>query len=241
MKRLFYTLVLLAGFQFAQAQEVIAVTAYDVSTGSWMPLDSIVYDTFPNLPVTFPIMVYLANTGTENLLQEDTITLEFALNGFILETRNMIAPSSGFNVGDAIYTPNSLQIPISTAVPLNLGTNGNRFCAKVTSVTVNKIRKIVNTEHCETFTIRSVNIADIGNLKEVSIYPNPVRGSNLKIENLQEATELSLYNITGQLVKRESAVTGNTYMDVSHLSNGMYFLKLQSGKHVRTQKIQIVK
>ncbi|MDR0602986.1 MAG: T9SS type A sorting domain-containing protein [Bacteroidales bacterium] len=50
-----------------------------------------------------------------------------------------------------------------------------------------------------------------------------------------------MYNITGQLIQKETAVMGDVNMDVSNLSNGIYILKMQSGKNIRTEKIQIIR
>jgi hypothetical protein len=89
--------------------------------------------------------------------------------------------------------------------------------------------------------IPNLDIADINSLNTVNIFPNPIRDNNLKIENLNEATDIHIYNITGQLIRTETAVMGNADIDVSNLSNGMYILKMQSGESIRTEKIQVVR
>ena len=77
------------------------------------------------------------------------------------------------------------------------------------------------------------------NIESVNMYPNPVSG-NLKINNLNESTTINVYSITGQLLRSVSA-TGSTEIDMSDLSDGLYFVKMQNGKSVRTEKIQVIK
>ncbi|MDR2410598.1 MAG: T9SS type A sorting domain-containing protein, partial [Bacteroidales bacterium] len=85
-----------------------------------------------------------------------------------------------------------------------------------------------------------LSIADASALNAIHIYPNPVRDNNLKIENIDEATDVHIYSMTGQLVQKAPAVMGNVNMDVSNLSNGVYILKMQSGKNIRTEQVHII-
>jgi len=77
-------------------------------------------------------------------------------------------------------------------------------------------------------------------MASVKIYPNPVN-SNLKIENMNEVTDINIYNVTGQVVRTIPSATGSIDVDMSNLSNGLYFIKMQNGKNVRTEKIQVVR
>jgi Secretion system C-terminal sorting domain len=65
----------------------------------------------------------------------------------------------------------------------------------------------------------------------MKIYPNPVEKQlffDLK-KGLPEDYNVSIFNLQGQLVKRE-ILRGNT-MEVENLNNGVYFLKIQDLKH----------
>jgi hypothetical protein len=90
-----------------------------------------------------------------------------------------------------------------------------------------------------TFT-KNNSITSIDVLKSAKLYPNPVSGS-LKIENLEDATNVNIYNVMGQIVRTIPSATGSIDVDMSDLSNGLYFIKMQNGKNVRTEKIQVVK
>jgi len=70
----------------------------------------------------------------------------------------------------------------------------------------------------------------------LSIYPNPVNDmiyiekiSNIDIQNIQ------LYDMQGSLVKESRMV--DDQLDMSHISSGMYFLKISTNDGVATQKI----
>lgn len=71
-------------------------------------------------------------------------------------------------------------------------------------------------------------------LSDIRIYPNPVENV-LNINASHPIDQLELYNTTGALVLKQTAVNGS--IDVSNLSSGVYILKLQSGNSVQTHKI----
>ena len=61
---------------------------------------------------------------------------------------------------------------------------------------------------------------------EVQIMPNPANDS-FRISNLDKDEEMSIYSMTGQKVMSE-IVTDNQTIDISHLANGLYFVKIGS-------------
>jgi len=63
---------------------------------------------------------------------------------------------------------------------------------------------------------------------EIRVYPNPTTGQ-LRITNyeLRESTTIEIYNVVGQkLLSIESLKSTETTIDIQHLTNGMYFLKV---------------
>jgi len=65
---------------------------------------------------------------------------------------------------------------------------------------------------------------------KLQVYPNPTNGQ-LRITNyeLRESTTIEIYNVMGQkLLSIESLDSTETTIDVQHLANGMYFLKVGS-------------
>ena len=77
-------------------------------------------------------------------------------------------------------------------------------------------------------------------LNTVKIHPNPTR-DRIKIENLNETTDISIYSIAGQLLTNISSAVGDIEIDVSKLANGVYFIKMQNRQNTRTAKVRIVK
>ena len=77
-------------------------------------------------------------------------------------------------------------------------------------------------------------------LESVKVYPNPVRNM-LNIDNLSTEANISIYNMAGQLVISEQAVSGTNSIDLSSLSAGLYIVRMQDGNNVRTEKVQVIK
>ena len=76
----------------------------------------------------------------------------------------------------------------------------------------------------------------------ISVYPNPVNATlNIKLSNTNELPDsYSIYNMLGQLVKKNSNLNASDLsIDVSSISNGMYFIKLKKDGKITT--IQFVK
>jgi len=67
------------------------------------------------------------------------------------------------------------------------------------------------------------------------VYPNPAK--DLLTINNEISTEISLYTITGALVRERKAAEKNYQLDVSDLPRGVYILKLQNDSGMRISKI----
>ena len=76
-------------------------------------------------------------------------------------------------------------------------------------------------------------------IQTVKLYPNPV-SSILNIANLKN-TKVEIFNVVGQRIVNLENVNGEQTVDMSEYPNGIYFVKIQSGKAVRTEKIKLVK
>jgi len=88
-------------------------------------------------------------------------------------------------------------------------------------------------------------ISDYELLKaSVSVYPNPLTKNN--ILNLKfgfnTSAKISIYTVTGKLaLKDEINNTDSKQMDVSALTNGIYFLKISTDNASITRKVVIMK
>src|SRR5690606_22820627 len=76
----------------------------------------------------------------------------------------------------------------------------------------------------------------------IPIHPNPSKGLfNIHGNNLTEELIITLYNSNGKLVHHQINVENDFLetVDLSSLSKGMYFIKLQSGESMEMRKLII--
>jgi len=89
------------------------------------------------------------------------------------------------------------------------------------------------------FNVGNVGIADAAQeIAEVKIYPNPTTGKlTVKCAETLHATSVQMFDAVGQVVGTYRIPPENTEMqiDISHLSAGLYFLKID-GKTVKVVK-----
>ena len=84
----------------------------------------------------------------------------------------------------------------------------------------------------------NVGIAETENYPSLRVYPNPARNGELRVENgeLKENSVIEIYNVVGQKLQSTTVNLQSTItIDISHLTNGMYFLKID-GKVARFVK-----
>ena len=231
MRKFIYTIILVGAFQFAQGQQVVDFI-YQYGSNYYYLTDS---TEFSNTNISLPMIIDVKNTNSQDLLQGDTIAIVFALNDSLFKSSYWVLNKTWSKDSLILLDIGTVSLPSKF-----LKSGNNMICAVVAYVTVNKVRESVMKVTCKGFKIKATNVADIDIFESVKLYPNPVRG-NLKIENLNEATDISIYNIMGQEVQKVSSAMGSVEIDMSGLSNGLYFVKMQNGKNIRTEKIQVVK
>ena len=78
-------------------------------------------------------------------------------------------------------------------------------------------------------------VEEIVSPKANAIYPNPTHGS-FTIQ-LAEESNVHIYNVLGQTVTCLDKVSGIQPIDLSHAQKGLYFVKIQSGNNIETQKL----
>lgn len=81
-----------------------------------------------------------------------------------------------------------------------------------------------------------VGVAGVEDEGMLRVYPNPVTDGMITIENGREIEQVEVYNGVGKLVK---ILFGNTTVNVSELSSGVYFIKVYSGSNVEVCKFII--
>ncbi len=71
--------------------------------------------------------------------------------------------------------------------------------------------------------------------KEFKIYPNPAK-NRLYITNLDDVKKIEIFNLSGERVLTFDNFTYDG-LDISNLSNGLYFVKIQNEESSHTQKL----
>lgn len=77
------------------------------------------------------------------------------------------------------------------------------------------------------------SIAQITNSIDVKLFPNPVTNV-VNLIGLPSGVAIAIVDIQGKIVANKTVNTQQTQIDVSNLSNGVYFLKLNKGEIVKT-------
>lgn len=76
-------------------------------------------------------------------------------------------------------------------------------------------------------------------LDDLSLYPNPAK-DNLNIKNGINSI-VTLYNMSGDIVKSTVLTSANQQINISDLSSGTYIVKINNNNNIITSKINVIK
>ncbi len=82
----------------------------------------------------------------------------------------------------------------------------------------------------------STGITKINNFS-VKVYPNPTKGQISIQTDAKEKLQVVVYNVSGKVVHQQNNYTPEESIDISNYTDGIYIIKVQSGKEIVTQKI----
>lgn len=74
----------------------------------------------------------------------------------------------------------------------------------------------------------------------LTLYPNPTSGI-LNINTIEVKSSVEIFNVIGEKVYSNTIVKGNNVIDLSSLSNGAYFVKINSNNQITTKKVILSK
>jgi hypothetical protein len=94
----------------------------------------------------------------------------------------------------------------------------------------------LDTSTCETVTVTSINSISEN---DFAVYPNPSTG--LFTMNLINASKVEITNTLGQLVFEKQLNVGKQEIDLTNVVEGIYFVKVISGKQQGVKRIVISK
>ena len=81
------------------------------------------------------------------------------------------------------------------------------------------------------------NIPAINDTKLFSLSPNPATTNITITSGAEKQSIISIYNMQGEIIQQQTTNTQTTNIDISSLSHGMYFVKVQTEKGVEVKKI----
>jgi hypothetical protein len=71
----------------------------------------------------------------------------------------------------------------------------------------------------------------------ITVYPNPTEGAIYLESTDQEMIRVKIHDVTGQIVVEETNLDPRTRIDISWLSDGIYFLSIKTSVQIFTLKI----
>ena len=168
-------------------------------------------------------------SSVENLVDDFDMEPSFSSDGMVL----------GISYQDSLIIKNFDPTPFCRVYFSSIGEN---VCIEDIIDVVNQdyenVIAINNTESC----VQSINIASYSGIN-FAIYPNPaddlvaIKLISTELNNV----DFSIKSLLGQTLLKQQFLDNNLYqeIDVSHLSNGIYFVELQIDNITFTEKIII--
>jgi hypothetical protein len=88
----------------------------------------------------------------------------------------------------------------------------------------------IDTSAC--VTINNVGLNELNSESQITLFPNPANDNiNIELLNLLYSTKnrISIYDVQGQILLEKYSQSANTEINISSLSSGIYFIKIQNG------------
>ena len=239
MKKLFILLVAVFCFSSIKAQTVSFYAWYAYQQNQFFTNVNLTSATVEDLQAAGEFIslssqgLYMAvmveNNTANDLAVGDIITYEMSMNGNVYNTLYD-------TLAEIMQVDSGLVFLLNSVIPTAYAQGGeNNMCIKVTALNG---QPVSDAGSCTKFTLGYTDIAE-NTLSMAKVYPNPVRNT-LTIDNVAYAN-ISIYSITGQLVKTIPAANGSIQVDMSAMAAGLYIVKMENGKQTRIEKIQVVK
>lgn len=217
---------------------------------------------------TLPVVCWESCVSCANAAPKAKVTFKVNMKNYVGDISKGITLNGSFNGWCGNCTPMTLVGNSIYAATLNLDTGAYEFkytignwddqeqfspsdlCTKTTGTFTNRFIEIKDTSaktigaYCwNTCTICDAVGIEEKMLNEVKLYPNPAT-EVLNIDfgkGSESSTQVMVYNMLGELVSEKSAVrsTGVLNMDIHTLKPGIYVVKIEMDKAVRTYKLRV--
>ncbi len=133
----------------------------------------------------------------------------------------------------------------STTATTYLWSDGATTMSTSVSPTLTTTYTVTVTESgCSSDALVTITVMNCNGIEEIenntiSIYPNPTNGL-LNVSIINKTSDMNLieiYDSMGKLVVKENLVNDLSSINVNHLSNGIYFIKIKTDKEFITKRI----
>ena len=104
---------------------------------------------------------------------------------------------------------------------------------EVEDYTVNITGSTAKTDDIEVIINKTDTVLE-NNKLSLKLYPNPVKGDQLNISNLENTADFRIFNMTGQELLRNHVE--NNVIDVGTLNRGTYFIEISDGTSTTTKQ-----
>lgn len=184
---------------------------------------------------TIQILINIKNNGPDAIIATDTIEiLDLGFPFSSVFTDIDIAPGATITLDDARGWAHHSQTENDTT----------EFCKAIlpSETFQNPINQ--NDTSCVTSILLGSNSVNINELRidQVSLYPNPASETIVfDFEQLKEDVSIEIYDINGRLLNTYKTSKNQFEIDISHLSIGMYIVKMRMREGILTKKISVVK
>jgi hypothetical protein len=191
------------------------------------------------------------NAGTYNLNLEDTLyRWDYTGNTCLINiTKNIFAMDTVSPEFTFIQTSSTVEFintsSFGDSLWWNLGNDSIVYNTDTVTVTYDTLGTYdvwlhVINECTEDSIMYQVTTDDVGLLsydkQNLNLYPNPAN-QNITVSNLNPNSTLIIYNLLGAVVLKE--ITSGGQVNVSHLTNGTYIVKVYSDDNILTEKLYI--
>lgn len=218
-----------------------------VTTGTYTPAASVGNHSarFHNDPPpagstgALDLYINLSAAGTKSI-QFDYIHDEASVSPFAFNV--LLSTDGGSTFPTTLFTITSTQVSSWTAQTFT--TNATSATSVLRFIATDKGAHDVGIDNLSITTGSTTGIANItDDAYQVTIYPNPTTGEfTIAVKDELKKVSADLYNNLGQFIKHEEAKTGENTIQVSDLSEGVYFVNVfVDGIKIGNQKLFVIK
>jgi len=252
MKKLILLVVAVSCLGFTQAQKVTKIFITGEGENNWELKGDTIFYQKQLYNLSFSLSFEFEN-GEKELNAGDSVIIKgsftsqtyedaespYTIDGIAHRGFLFIVPSGGLAPNETCRFTDPYKQPVSSSgVAGNGETDGTAKCDYASGYGDLSTPPAPDVRG-KFYLIRSTESVLESAIAAVKVFPT-LASDEIQVTNLAN-TDVAIYSLVGQRMLVHSNLTGNVSIDVSSLANGLYFVKMQNGSAVRTEKIKIVR